>query len=307
MKENILNLPLKELIYTEAYRPTIFDDLIFNEKNKLLEYLKNPKSLPSFIFYSSKPGTGKSSCARIIINTLGCDNLSINASEERGIDTIREKINQFSRCMSFNTEIKRCVHLDEADGTTKQAQDSLRNLMEEYSNNAFFIFCCNDVSKIIEPIRSRCVVFNFNKPDKDLIFNRLKLINEKEETNLKETEIQKLIQIFYPDIRSMIMSIQDTKMGGGIDVMNKLFGEALIKLKNKDIQYFKEKIYSQELDLFRFNNFLFDYFFANHKVLGLEKTGKILLLLADTEKSLNIGCNLEIVFTANLLEIMKNL
>jgi replication factor C small subunit len=293
---------LKDLIYTEKYRPETFDDLVFDKKEELIKYVKNPKTIPSFIFYSSKPGTGKTSCAKVLGGTLNSDLIIINSSEERGIDVVREKVNLFARSMSFDNGLKKCIFLDEADGLTKQAQDSLRNLMETYSDNVFFIFSCNDITKIIEPIRSRCVAFNFNKPDKKEILERLTSICKKELVSLSEEALTKIINVYYPDIRSMVMCIQS---GEGVEVKLKTYNEALIKLKAKDVEYFRQKIFSQELDLFGFNNFLFEYFFNTHKVLGLDKTGKILLLLADTEKSIQIGATVEIVFTSNLLEIMK--
>jgi replication factor C small subunit len=298
-------MEIKNLLYVEKYRPSSLEDLIFTDKNKLEDYLKSPLTIPSFIFYSNKPGTGKTSCAKIIIEILNTDFIMINASDERGIDTIREKIKLFARGMSFNPKSKRCVFLDEACSLTKQAMESMKALMEEYSDNCFFIFSCNNLSHIIEPIRSRCVSFNFSKPDKKEIQKRLINISELEEVELSEIELQKTIDIFYPDIRSMIMSIQDKKMGGGLEGKLKVFNEALLKLKAKDIEYFRQKIFSQELDIFGFNVFLFDYFFTNHKILGLEKTSKILFLLADTERSMNIGNNIEIIFASNLLEIFK--
>lgn len=174
--------------------------------------------------------------------------------------------------------------------------------METYSDNVFFIFSCNDITKIIEPIRSRCVAFNFNKPDKKEILGKLTSICEKEKVSLTKEALEKIINVYYPDIRSMVMCIQS---GEGVEGKLLIYNEALQKLKSKDVEYFRQKIFSQELDLFGFNNFLFEYFFNTHKALGLDKTGKILLLLADTEKSIQIGATVEIVFTSNLLEIMK--
>lgn len=296
---------LTNLIMIEAYRPSSFDDLIFAEKNKILEYLKEPKAIPSFIFYSSSPGSGKTSCAKLIINTLGCDSIVINSSKDRGIDIIRNDISLFSRGLSFNKNIKKCVFMDESDGMLKAAQDSLRNLIEEYSDNVFFIFTANDLSKIIEPIRSRCVLFNFNKPDKKEILTKLINICELENINFNENECLDILNLYYPDIRSMVMCLQDKKLGGGIEKKLLIFDEALIQLKAKNFDYFKEHIYSQELDLLRFNSYLFKYFFNNYKVYGLDKIGKILLLLADNEKAMNIGVTAEIVVTANLIQIMQ--
>jgi len=297
---------LTDLILTEKHRPQSFDELVFAEKDKLREFLNSPKSLPSFIFYSTKPGTGKTTTAKLIIKTLGCDYLILNSSEERGIDTIREKINIFVRGLSSDDTIKRCVFLDEADGLTKQAQDSLKNLMETYSDNCFFIFSCNDLSKIIDPIRSRCVAFNFNKPDKSSIIKRLEEIGLEEEIDLQSGEIAKIVDFRYPDLRLMILDLQSKKIDSrGILERLEGYSEAYVKLKERDLEYFKRKIYSQELDLYGFNNYLFTQVLELHKVIGLDKAGKIALLLADNEKSWQQGCNTEIIFFANLLEIMK--
>jgi len=297
---------LTDLIFPEKYRPKKFDDLVFNEKATLIELVRNPLQLPSLIFYSSKPGTGKTSTAKLLISELSCDSLSINSSEERGIDVIRDKINMFVRGMSSNSAVKRCVFLDEADGLTKQAQDSLKNLMETYSDNCFFILSCNDFSKIIEPIRSRCRAFNFNKPDKQQIIEKLWIIIEQEKIDLTDEDVVYLCDSRYPDIRMMILDLQAMKTQI-TPVSDKLRGfvEAVNKLKNKDVEYFKQAIYSQELDLQGFNKHLFSYVLNNHKIIGIEKAGKIALLLADNEKSWQQGVNFEIVFFANLLEIMR--
>jgi DNA polymerase III delta prime subunit len=299
-------MELKNLVLTEKYRPTTFDELIFAEKDKLLGYLKNPKALPSFIFYSSKPGTGKTSTAKIVISYLSCDYLILNSSEERGIDTIRDKINMFVRGMSSNENAKRCVFLDEADGLTKQAQDSLKNLMETYADNCFFILSCNDLSKIIEPIRSRCVSFSFSKPDKTAIRKRLEYIAKQEGITLSSEETAKISDLRHPDIRLMIRDVWTKKIDARyLATQATALSEALCHLKSKDIEYFKQKIYSQELDLFEFNNYLFMYLLENHKVIGLEKASKIAFILADNEKCWQQGCNQEIIFFSNLLEVMK--
>jgi len=297
---------LTDLILTEKYRPKKFNDLVFNEKQTLIELLRNPLQLPSLIFYSSKPGTGKTSTAKLLISELGCDFLSINSSEERGIDIIRDKINMFVRGLSSTLTTKRCVFLDEADGLTKQAQDSLKNLMETYSDNCFFILSCNDLSKITEPIRSRCRAFNFNKPDKSEICKRLKHIVLQEKQDLDDEEIAQICDLRYPDMRLMILDIQAKKTQAN-PICGRLRGyaEAVDRIKTKDIEYFKQAIYSQELDLDEFNKYLFSYVLNNHKVIGFERAGKVALLLADNEKSWQQGANFEIVFFANLLEIMK--
>ena len=153
--------PLHRQIWTEAYRPQVFNDVIIDKKSLIENYLKEPNTIPSFLFSSAKPGTGKTTTAKIIAKTLKCDILSLNSSDERGIDTVRDKIKAFAESMSSLEGMKRCVFMDEADRSTSTAQDALKNIIETYSDNCFFIFTCNDISKITEPIRSRCVLINF--------------------------------------------------------------------------------------------------------------------------------------------------
>lgn len=296
---------VQDLILTEKFRPSSFGDLILADKEKVKSLLSHPKTLPSLIFFSASPGTGKTSTAKIIINTLNCDALSINSSDERGIDTIRDKIKNFVRSLSTNPDVKKCVFLDEADGLTRQAQDSLRNLMETYSDNCFFIFSCNDLSKIIEPLRSRCVPIGFDRPDKSEILSRLELICNLEKYTVPIEDISELIEKKYPDIRSMITSIQMAIMTGKPIVWDKEYLEFLSAMQKKDIPYLYEKSFSNNFDILGFNRWLFKYIFDNYKTIGLNLCSKISLLLADTEKSWNLGANLQIIFITNIIEISK--
>ncbi len=299
---------LQNLVWVEKWRPKCFEDLILENKHTLLNCFKNSKSIPSFIFYSSKPGTGKTSAAKIIIRYLDSDYLIINSSDERGIDVIREKIKLFASSMSSNPDLKRCIFMDEFDGCTRQAQDSLRNLMETYSDNCFFIFSCNDISKIIEPIQSRCITINFEKPNKIDIICRLNFICEHEQISIPEPEITKLVDTSYPDMRSMIKKLQRYKMSGCKEPLNfdeEAFISFLEHIKTKNVEKIYETVYSGNFEIMEFNKWLFNRLFMNYKNIGLEKASKIALCLADTEKSWNIGANIEIVFISNVLEIMK--
>lgn len=292
---------LVDLAWIEKYRPSSFEDLVLNDKSLILNYLKNPLSMPSFIFHSVKPGTGKTSLAKLIIKELGCDDLPLNASDERGIDTIRDKVNLFSRSMSSRAGSKRCVFLDEADSMTKQAQDSLRNLMEEYSDNVFFIFSANDYSKIIEPIRSRCQSINFERPDKAGIEMRLLEICQKEDMRCNLSE---LLNTYYPDMRKMIGILQESKISGkewtrDTDDFELFFG----LMKKRDIKPMSDKVYSGSFDIMGFNKWLFAKLFEapqNYKNLD-----QISLYLADTEKHWTLQANLEIIFLSNILQIIK--
>ena len=297
---------LQEKIWVEKYRPETFNDLIFGNKILILNHLKNPLSMPSFIFYSNHPGTGKTTTAKIIIRTLDCDALIINASDERGIDTIREKISTFARNMSSNPNTKRCIFMDEADSVTKVAQDSLRNLMEEYSDNAFFIFSCNDVSKIIEPVQSRCVLINFEKPNKADILNRIEYICQVEQVKATDKEINDLVNQSYPDMRTMIKILQTAKTEDKPITFNQNDYKAFLEaLKTNNIDYLYNKTYDSDFDVFACNRWLFRYFFDNINAWPAGSISDIAIHLAEIEKGWTINANIEIIFLANMLKIAK--
>lgn len=267
---------LENILWVEKYRPRRFEDLILEDKSSLLKYLESVEALPSFIFYSSKPGTGKTSTAKILINYLHCDSLIINSSDERGIDTIRDKIKLFVRTLSSRESVKKCIFLDEADGLTKPALDSLRNLMESYSANSFFIFSCNDVSKIIEPIRSRCVTINFDRPNKVDILFRLESVVKNESLTIQSDELEKMVDVLYPDIRSMILKLQDVKLNGGRLVYAvEEFEKFLDILKNKKVKELYDIVRMGNFPLMDFNNWLFERVFEKVQSLGLDKASRI--------------------------------
>ena len=301
---------LIQQVWTEKFRPSTFDDLIFDKKQFLLTYLERPSEMPSFIFHSS-PGTGKTTCAKLIAQQLKSDLLLINASDERGVDTIREKVKDFVMSMSLNESVKKCVFMDESDGMTKIAFECLRNLMETYSDNAFFIFSANDVNKIPAAIQSRCVMIDFSNPCKTAIFARLQEICEQE--NLKdllmsEGLLERYVDSLYPDIRKMIVNLYRYSLEGG-DLLTdeKEFEDFLILMKNKQVSKLYEIVSSGTFSVMEFNKWLFKRLFNNFENIGLVKASKIAYLLADTEKSWNMNVTLDIVFMSNLLKIVQEL
>jgi replication factor C small subunit len=298
---------LKTAVWTELYRPDCFDDLIFENKESLELYLKDKASIPSLLFHSNSPGTGKTSTAKLIAKASGSDILTINASDERGIDTIRDKIKLFAQSMSSLEGSKRCVFLDEADGLTKQAQESMKAIMETYANNCFFILSCNDISKIIEPIRKgRTFTIDFSKPPKDQIVKRLLYINKKESINIKEDEIVKLVDNNYPDIRSMIMALHVAKIEKKTVLVDIFSYQDMMKaIKEKNVKHVYESVYSGRLDIQGFVRYYFEKLFQVSDKVSLERLSRVAFLLADIEKNWALGVNLEIVFIANVLEIMK--
>lgn len=299
--------PLKSSLWTEKYRPIKFDDLIFSNKQELQKFLASPKELPSFIFYSASPGTGKTSTAQIVANELGCDFKKINASDERGIDIIRDQVKSWAGSMSFDGN-KRCVFLDEADGLTKQAQESMKVIMEEFSSNCFFIFSCNDISKIEEPIKSRCVVFNFETPDKVEIFCFLLGICRDENINLVNEDLNKLIFQYYPDVRKMVNELQRFSINGKLNFQSG-FANDIKELKAKNKQYFFERVYNGTLDMDGFLTYLFkkiwESSFNPKSNLDGIKLEKISRLIVEIEKAWEIKAKKEPTFLTNILAIME--
>lgn len=300
--------PLHNAIFTEKYRPEVFDDVIIDKKSLIQNYLKDPKTIPSFLFNSAKPGTGKTTTAKVIAKTLKCDILSLNSSDERGIDTVRDKIKTFAESMSSLDGMKRCVFCDEADKMTSTGQDALKNIIETYSDNCFFIFTCNDISKITEPIRSRCVLINFDKPNKEEILKRLQFICKEEEIeDIEEADLKRLINLCYPDIRSMIVRLQNYKIDGQDLFSNtNIFIDFAKAIKKKDIKYIYDTIYSGQFNILEFNKWYFQKVFDGVDKIGIDKTAKISKLLADTEKHWTLGANLDIIFLNNILQIISD-
>jgi replication factor C small subunit len=163
MKENTL--------YVERFRPTELQYYVGNEnvKETIQKYL-DQGDIQNFIFYGPA-GTGKTTLAKIIVKNLDCDYLYINASDENGIDTIREKVKGFASAASWKG-IK-VVILDEADFITIQGQAALRNVIETFSRSTRFILTCNFVERIIDPLQSRCQVLKIVPPTKMDVYNHL--------------------------------------------------------------------------------------------------------------------------------------
>jgi DNA polymerase III delta prime subunit len=198
---------LKEhTLFTERFRPTDPKDYIGNEvfKASLDQWIKQ-QDIPHILLYGPA-GTGKTTAAKLIVANLDCDHIYINCSDENGIETIREKVKSFASAATFRA--LKVVIMDEADFLTINAQAALRNVIETFSKTTRFIFTCNYIERVIDPIQSRTSVFEILPPSKAEVAKRCKAILHEETCNHAPADIVEIVNKTYPDIRKTLNLLQ---------------------------------------------------------------------------------------------------
>ena len=201
------------LPWVEKYRPKRLDEMIGQEEVvKRLKAYAEKKEMPNLLF-AGPPGTGKTTAAIALAHEIFGDTfeqnfLELNASDERGINVVRETIKEFARTLPFGGARFKIIFLDEADALTADAQNALRRTMEKYAATARFILSCNYSSKIIEPIQSRCALFRFKPLSDDQIKERLRYIAQQENLNIEEKALDALIYVAEGDMRKAINTLQ---------------------------------------------------------------------------------------------------
>jgi replication factor C small subunit len=204
---------MASVFWFEKYRPRSFDEVVDLEevKARLMGFVKSG-DMPHLLFYGP-PGTGKTTMALVLARELYGEywrenTLELNASDERGINVIRERVKEFARTAPVGKAPFKLVILDEADNMTSDAQQALRRIMEIYAQNTRFILLANYVSRIIDPIISRCAVFRFSPLPRNLMAERLKHIAEREGITIKEDAIDVIYELSEGDMRKAINLLQ---------------------------------------------------------------------------------------------------
>ena len=193
-------------LLVEKYRSKDLNSYVGNEHiKKTIEQYLGQNDIQNLIFYGPA-GTGKTTLAKLIVNNLDCDYLYINASDERGIETIRDKVSGFASTASFKP--LKVVILDEADFLTIQAQASLRNVIETFSRTTRFIMTCNYVERIIDPLQSRCQVLKIIPPSKKEVAIHLAGVMTTEGTSYEMEHLKTIVNQYYPDLRKCLNTIQ---------------------------------------------------------------------------------------------------
>jgi replication factor C small subunit len=202
-------------IWTEKYRPVKFSEMVGQEEIiKRVGSLVKSLNIPHLLL-AGPAGTGKSTLALIIVKDLFGGGwrenyLELNASDERGIDVVRQKVKDFARTKSLGNVPFKVIFLDEADALTREAQQALRRTMENYTNTCRFILSCNYSSKIIDPIQSRCAIFRFKLLEKKDISKIIKRIAETEKIEVTEDAEKSLYEDSEGDCRRVINLLQAT-------------------------------------------------------------------------------------------------
>ena len=204
-------------LWVERYRPQDLSTYVGNEhlKSKVERFLDDG-NIPHLLLYG-RAGGGKTTLAKIIVNNTECDYLYINASDERNIDLVRDKLKTFASSVGFKP--MKVVILDEADYlNVNSAQPALRNLMETFSAHCRFILTCNYVEKIIDPIQSRCQTYKIVPPSKKEVALHSKTILEKEQISFDLDDLALVVTAGYPDMRKVINELQRMSIDGKLSV-----------------------------------------------------------------------------------------
>jgi len=299
-----VNFKKEHTLLNERYRPNTLENYVGNAtlKSSISKQLKQ-NDIQNYLFYGSA-GTGKTTLAKLIINNLDCDSLYINASDERGIETIRDKVSGFASVASIKP--LKVVILDEADFLTIQAQASLRNVIETFSRSTRFILTCNFVERIIDPLQSRCQTFKVIPPTKKEVAVHIVGICDKENIGYEIPAIGKLVNRYYPDIRKMLNTVQASTVDGHLQLDDSLLvstsymAAVLDELKNNNHKNIRQIIADSGVDDYEE---LFRFLYENASEYMPGKEGTAAILINEHLYKSNFRIDKEI----NLMSLIQNL
>ena len=305
-----------EFLWVEKYRPTKIEDTILPESlKKTFQKIVTGGELPNMLF-TGTAGLGKTTVARALCNELDCDYILINGSEEGNIDTLRTKIKQFASSVSLQGGYK-VVILDEADYLNPQStQPALRGFIEEFSNNCRFILTCNFKNRIIEPLHSRCGVYEFNTSKKDMVdlcqnfMARCQLILSNEQIKYDDKSVAELIMKFAPDWRRVLNELQRYSINGAIDsgilnsIKDKNYDDLFSHLKNKDFKKMRNWVVNNiDTDASAIFRAMYDR--MSDKVAP-QSIPQLVLILADYQYKNAFVADHELNVVACLTEVMSD-
>ena len=308
----------KEFLWVEKYRPNIVDDCILPQTIKeVFKGFVKQGELPNLLL-SGTARVVKTTIAKALCDEIGASYILINGSDEgRFLDTVRNRVRQFATTVSLTSGAShKVVIIDEADNTTNDVQLSLRSAVEEFHSNCRFIFTCNFINKIIEPLHSRCTVVDFRIKHEQAVklqgefFNRLKNILLKEDVKFEDKVLAKLVRRYYPDWRRLINECQRYSASGAIDsailvdVADVNLDSLLTALKKKDFTTVKSWVVQHmDNDPTMVMRKIYD---SLYDVLKPSSIPEAVLIIAKYMNSIPIVPDQEINLLACLTEIMMS-
>lgn len=322
-----MNKHFSNLMWVEKYRPEKLDEIIDQKEiiRGLKNLIKNPEEIPHLLF-AGPAGVGKTTTALCVAKGLlgeewQRDTLELNASDERGIKMVRERVKEFAAVMKLTTNNKednrpfRIIILDEADEMTQEAQTALRRIIEDSSRTTRFIFICNYLTQIIEPIQSRCVVFRFTRLTNEDIVGHLKFICQKEGVKYDDKALTQIYAATSGDLRHSINILQAAAGMGSVSLPNVVasiglsgkfkVGEIIKLALSGKFQDARIKL----LELIQVYGMSESDFlkYANQEAYGmkLDRPDEFAALMAEYDYRLLVGAHPEIQLSALLAQLGK--
>ena len=294
-------------LWIEKYRSENLEQYIGNDavKARIADCIAK-NDIPHFIFAGSA-GTGKTTLAKLIVKNIQCDYLYINASDENGIDIIRDKVKGFASTSSFLP--LKVVILDEADFLTQPAQAALRNLIEEYSMVTRFVLTCNYIERLIEPLQSRCEIHILKPPTKSAVAKHICTnILDVEGVTYDIQDVAKVINELYPDVRSIIKVLQsnvkDSKLT--ITTLDDNWCKQLIQILNKRDKnawyQIRQLVADSQVDDFQTT---FRYMFEHLSEFSYGHDAELSIILDDFIWRSSVVPDKEINFSAAIAKILE--
>ena len=298
-------------LWVEKYRPQTLAEYVGNEtvKETIQQYLDN-NDIPHLLLHG-KAGTGKTTLAKLIVNTIKCDHMIINASDENNVDTVRNKVKNFASSMGFAGF--KIIILDEFDYMTPNAQAILRNLMETFSKHCRFILTCNYHEKIIDPIKSRCQTFAITPPTKKDVAIQVTRILDAEKIKYDLKNVADIISSYYPDIRRILNTCQLQSAKGELKVDHQIMVESNFQTKLVDLLKANDDKRNMFMNIRqavadnRLNDYseMYSMLYSRVDEYAAGNTANVILTIAEGLSKDALVVDKEIVFMSTIIQILN--
>ena len=306
----------EEFLLTEKYRPQTINECILPARiKKSFEEFVDAGNIPTLLLYGSA-GTGKTTIAKALCNEVGNDVMVINASKERGIDTLRTKITGFASTVSLSdNNARKIIIMDEADSMTPDLQSGMRAAIEEFSSTCGFIFTANFPSKIIDPIHSRCISIDFKVKENEQaqmmgqFMKRVQHILNEENVEYENAVLAQLIKTYFPDFRRTLNELQRYAVGGKIDsgilanISEVKIDDVIKFLREKDFKSMREWA-GVNSDTIQSSELFSKLYKQSEKYLEPSSIPQAIILLGEYQYKDALVADKEINIVACLTEIM---